>query len=186
MNAQLELTSVLDTVCNICNQALQANGSAVYLEAGTQHLFQVRATKFQITSWGETPILQYKIPAELLERILSENKPVNLIDDVQGYPGLPNLEFFIEQNIHTVAIAGLYRRHGLIGVLISLFTGNSIHLPQDTLMLLKGLADQATISITNASLFEQVRRGREFSKGANDQAGGNSRDRAPPHCQGTP
>ena len=31
-------------------------------------------------------------------------------------------------------------------------------------MLLKGLADQAAISITNASLFEQVRRGREHQK----------------------
>jgi signal transduction histidine kinase len=31
-------------------------------------------------------------------------------------------------------------------------------------MLLKGLADQAAISITNASLFEQVRRGREQQK----------------------
>ncbi len=165
LNAQLELTSVLDTICNICNQALQANGTAVYLEDGTHHhVFQVRATKLQIADWEKNPILQYKIPAELLERILSENKPVNLINDVQGYPGLPSVEFFKEQNIHTVGIAGLYRHHELIGVLVSLFRGDPIHLPEDTLMLLKGLADQATISITNASLFEQVRRGRESQR----------------------
>ncbi len=165
LNAQLELTSVLDTVCNICNQALQANGTAVYLEDGTHHhVFQVRATNLQIAAWKKNPILQYKIPAELLERILSENKPVNLINDVQSYPGLPSLEFFTEQNIHTVGIAGLYRHHELIGVLVSLFSGLPIHLPEDTLMLLKGLADQATISITNASLFEQVRKGRESQR----------------------
>jgi signal transduction histidine kinase len=42
--------------------------------------------------------------------------------------------------------------------------GDPIQLPQDTLALLKGLANQATISITNASLFEQVHSGREYQK----------------------
>ncbi|MFH0959424.1 MAG: sensor histidine kinase [Pseudomonadota bacterium] len=73
-------------------------------------------------------------------------------------------QYFREQNIHTMGIAGLYRHHDLIGILISIYIGDPIHLPEDTSVLLKGLADQAAISITNAILFEQVRRGREHQK----------------------
>jgi signal transduction histidine kinase len=74
------------------------------------------------------------------------------------------LELFREQNIHTVGIAGLYRQHDLIGVLASIYIGEPINLSEDTLALMKGLADQAAISIINASLFEQVQRGREHQK----------------------
>ncbi len=86
------------------------------------------------------------------------------ISDIQSIPNLPYLELLGEQNIQTVVIAGFYRRHDLIGVLISMYIGEPVHLPEDTLALLKGLADQAAISVTNASLFEQVRRGREHQK----------------------
>ena len=95
---------------------------------------------------------------------LSEKKPVTLISDIQSYPNLPYLELFREQNIHTMGIAGLYRQHDLIGVLASIFIGEPINLSEDTLALMKGLADQAAISIINASLFEQVQRGREHQK----------------------
>jgi signal transduction histidine kinase len=100
----------------------------------------------------------------MFESILSEKNPVTLISDVQSIPNLPYLELFREQNIQMLVMAGLYRRHDLIGVLVSIYIGGPIHLPEDTLVLLKGLADQAAISITNASLFEQVRRGREHQK----------------------
>ena len=79
-------------------------------------------------------------------------------------PNLPYGDLFREQNIHTMGIAGLYRQHRLIGVLIPVYMGEPVDLPEDILALLKGLADQAAISITNASLFEQVRRGREYQR----------------------
>jgi len=164
LNAQLELTSVLDAVCNICNQALKANGTGVYLEDAKERVFHLRAAKTEITNLEKYNGLQDEIPGTMLEKVLTEDKPVTLISDIQSYPDLPYFQLFKEQNIHTVGIAGLYRQHDLIGVLTSIFIGDPIHLPADTPVLLKGLADQATISITNASLFEQVRRGREHQR----------------------
>ena len=55
----------------------------------------------------------------------------------------------------------MYRQHDLIGVLISIYIGDPIHLPEDTIALLKGLADQTGIAITNASLFEQMHTSRK-------------------------
>ena len=102
-----------------------------------------------------------KFPGVWSSSILSEKKTVTLISDIQSHPNLPYLEIFREQNIHTIGIAGLYRQHGLIGVLISIYIGDQIHLPEDMIALLQGLANQTGIAITNASLFEQMHASRK-------------------------
>ncbi len=164
LNAQLDLTSVLDTVCNISNQALKASATAVFLQDAKQDVFHIMATNTQLTDLGKYNGIRFELPESVLESILSDKNPVTLISDIQSYPNLPYFELFREHNIHTMGIAGLYRRQHLIGVLISIFIGYPIQLPDDTLALLKGLADQAAISITNARLFEQIRRGREYQR----------------------
>ena len=164
LNAQLKLKSVLDTVCNISNQALKASATAVFLQDIKQDVFHLKATTTQITDLGKYNGMRFEIPGSVLGAILSDKNPVTLISDIQTFPNPPFFKLFKEQNIHTMGIAGLYRQHDLIGVLISIYIGDPIHLPEDTLVLLKGLADQAAISITNASLFEQVLSGRENQK----------------------
>jgi len=151
-------------VCNISNQALKASLTTVFLLDSKQDVFHNLATYIQLTDLEKYNKIRFEIPGSALESILSEKNPVTLISDIQSIPNLPYLELFREQNIQTMVIAGLYRRHDLIGVLMSIYIGEPTHLPEDTLALLKGLADQAAISITNASLFEQVRRGREHQK----------------------
>jgi signal transduction histidine kinase len=164
LNAQLELASVLDTVCNICNLALQASATAVYLEDARQDVFNLRAASTVIKRLGQLERKQFDLPGSLFRSLLSAKQPVAIISDVQSFPNVPYPEFFKEQNLHTLGMAGLYRRDDLIGVLISVFMGDPVQLPEDTQTLLKGLADQAAIAIINSSLFEQVRRGREHQK----------------------
>lgn len=164
LNAQLNLTSVLVTICTISNQALRASATAVFLHNVRQDVFNIMATSTQITDLKKYDGIQFEIPGIIFESILSENKPVVLLSDVQNNPNLPYLELFHEQNIQKISVAGLYRRHELIGVLISIYIGDSTHFLEDTLALLKGLANQAAISITNASLFDQVQKGREHQK----------------------
>jgi signal transduction histidine kinase len=122
------------------------------------------ATKTQLTGLEKFAETRFEISRAVFESLLSETQPVTVIDNIQSYPDLPYFELFRELNIHTMGITGLYRQHDLIGVLIIVYIGEPIHLSEDTLALLKGLSDQAAISITNASLFEQVQRGREHQK----------------------
>jgi PAS domain S-box-containing protein len=161
LNAQLELTSVLDTVCSISNQALQASATAVFLRDAKQDVYHNMATYTQLTDLEKYNGIRFEIPGSVFESFLSEENPVTLISDIQSYPNLPYMEIFREQNIHTVGIAGLYRQRDLIGVLISIHIGDPIQLPEDTIALLKGLVDQTGIAITNASFFEQIRISRE-------------------------
>jgi len=161
LNTQLELTSVLDTICNISSQALKASATAVFLKDAKQNVFHNRATFTQLTELKKYNGTRFEIPGSVVESILSEKKTVTLIGDIQSLPNLPYLEIFREQNIHTIGIAGLYRQHDLIGVLISIYIGDQIHLPEDMIALLQGLANQTGIAITNASLFEQMHASRK-------------------------
>ena len=161
LNAQLELTSVLDTICNISSQALKASATAVFLKDAKQNVFHNKATFTQLTELKKYNGTRFEIPGSVVESILSEKKTVTLISDIQSFPNLPHLEIFKEQNIHTIGIAGLYRQHDLIGVLISIYIGDQIHLPEDMIALLQGLANQTGIAITNASLFEQMHASRK-------------------------
>jgi PAS domain S-box-containing protein len=164
LNTQLELTSVFDTVCTISNQALKASATGVFLLDTREDIFNIRATNTQLTDLLEYKGVHFEIPGSVLASMLSVTNPASIVSDIQNLPNLPYVDFFRQQNIHTMGIAGLYRQQDLIGVLISIYIGDPIQLPEDSLALLKGLADQAAISITNASLFEQVRRGREYQK----------------------
>jgi len=161
LNVQLELTSVLDTVCSISNQALQASATAVFLRDAKQTVYHNLATYTQLTDLEKYKGIRFEIPGSMFESFLSEENPVTLISDIQSYPNPPYFEIFREQNIHTMGIAGLYRQHDLVGVLISIYIGEPIHLPEDTIALLKGLADQTGIAIMNATFFEQIQSSRE-------------------------
>jgi len=161
LNTQLELASVLDTVCSISNQALKASATAVFLQDANQDVYNIMATNTQLTFLKKFSGTSFEIPGSMFAAILSKKNPVTIISDIQSYPNLPYLDLFREQNIHTAGIAGLFRQDELIGVLVSIYIGEPIQLPEDTIALLKGLADQTGIAITNASFFEQILTSRE-------------------------
>jgi signal transduction histidine kinase len=158
------LTAALNTICDVCNQALNANATGIFLQSTKQDTFNIMMAKTQLTHLKKFNGVRFEISESMLRSILSEINPVIFINDIQSLPDIPYIEVLRELNVHTAGIAGLYRQQDLIGALISIYTGDPVHLPEDTLMLFKGLADQAAISITNASLFEQVRRSRENQK----------------------
>lgn len=164
LNAQLELNSVLETVCNISNQALKADATAVLLQDTKKNSFKLMALDTQVMALEKYEDLSTELHKSALESILAEENSVALIDNIQTFPQLTCLELFKEKGIHTIGIAGLYRQHDLIGILILIYFGAKTYQLEDTRILLKALADQAAASITNANLFEQVRDGRERQK----------------------
>ena len=100
----------------------------------------------------------------LLIPLLSAQSRVTVIDDVRDLKDIPYLELLKKGNIKSIVIAGIFHNHELIGILVSIFVDAPNSLQDDDVELLKGLADQAAISITNANLFRQVHIGRENQK----------------------
>jgi PAS domain S-box-containing protein len=161
LNSQLELKTVLNTICKITNQTLDASGTAVVLQGDQKEIFQKMAASGQDPDFEMHEGSTLEIPKELFESLLSAANPVVVIGDLQNSPAFPYAETFRDLDIRTVALGALFRGDELIGCLISAFARQPRVLPEDEISLLKGLADQASSAIENAELFEQVRAGRE-------------------------
>jgi len=161
LNSDLELNNVLDTICKLTNHAIKASGTAVFLFDGKKDIyFNVSGVseEEQLRTYGEN---QFTVPADIVHSLISTSNPVVFISDVQNLSNLPYLQFFQRENIHDMVLAGIFHNEELMGILASIFTDHPNLLQSADRKLLKGLTDQAAISLTNASLFRQVRLGRE-------------------------
>ena len=161
LNSQLELKIVLNMICEIANQAVNAGGTAVVLYDRQQDVFRDMAAVGQEEDFKTYQDTVLEVPKEVLHSLLSRTHPVEVIQDVEAIPSLPYFDIFAELGIKSLAIAALFRGDELIGALISAFSGIPRALHEDEITLLRGLADQASSAIENAELFEQVRAGRE-------------------------
>jgi len=161
LNSKLELKTVLNTICRITNQTLDASGTAVVLRGNEKETFRKMAASDQDPDFEAYEGAALELPRDLFEELLSLNNPVIVIQDVQELQVRQYFEAFQELDIKTLALAALFRGNELIGCLISAFARKPRILAEDEITLLRGLADQASSAIENAELFEQVRAGRE-------------------------
>jgi PAS domain S-box-containing protein len=161
INSHLELDTVLSTICEITNRALQASGTVVLLQHPQKPVFLNRAATSGDPALRQYRGIQFEIPEEVFQLMLSRSRPVHIILDIQAYGDLPYFDEYRKMDIRTLAIAALFRGSRLVGALVSAFSHQSKSLLEDEAALIKGLADQASSAIENAELFEQVRAGRE-------------------------
>ena len=133
-----------------------------------RYSFDPRTDRFQIrAAYSELPLLQaleggtFELPRDKLQSLISRSRPVAVLSELDGQPGLPYADLLSQLRLKTLVIAALFLRDELKGTLISVFSGDRGVVSQDDLELLRGLADQASTAIENAELFEQVRTGRE-------------------------
>lgn len=164
LNSNLELNSVLETICQLSNNAIKASGTAVFLLDKKKEIFYDVSTITEMNQLQKYKENQYTIPAEFVNSFISIKNQVVIIDEVQYLKDFPYLTLFQNEDINRVVIAGIFRHQELMGILASIFISTSAQLQHDDLELIKGLADQAAASITNANLFKQVRLGREHQR----------------------
>ena len=164
LNSDLELNNVLDTICKLTNHAIKASGTSVFLLDSKKDIY------FNVSAVSEMEQLQvykesqFTIPADIANSIISIKNQVVVIDDVQSLKDFPYVQLFQKENIRRMVIAGIFRNQEPMGILASIFIRTPNQLQNADLELLKGLADQAAASITNANLFRQVRLGREHQR----------------------
>ncbi len=161
LNSHLELDAVLSTVCEITNRTLKASGTAVLLQHPQRNVFQNMAATSRDPALMEYEGIQFEITADFFHGILARSRPVYVLQDIQEHADVPYFEDYRKMDLRTLAIAALFRGSRLVGALVSVFSHQPKTLLEDEVVLIKGLADQASSAIENAELFEQVRAGRE-------------------------
>ena len=150
LNAQLELDGLLDVVCEEAAKALHAPASAVLL------LDEPSATLRLAATYGLPPQFCQRhapLPRTLYDSLHSRPGSVRVLADAQARPDLPNAPLYAEFDIRTVAAASLGTDSALVGLLCVLATGRPRTFGEDELILLEGLAGQASLAINRAQLY---------------------------------
>lgn len=162
LNSRIEFKDVLETVCAVTNQTLNTSASMILLYDPKSNLYKDMARRLEIglpkVSYDSVRIT---FDRDTLQAFLPSNLSAFSVEDVlirQNIPYKPLLRFL---KIRSLAVAPLIRNGDVIGILVCGSPGSVRSYSSDELGLLNGLANHVTIAISNASMFEQVRNGRE-------------------------
>jgi len=154
LNTQLNLDTVLKTICEAAANALNTPAATVYL-------YEARQDELVYTAGFGMPrnyhLQAQPVPRELYQRLISNpNHP--FVTDIQLIPELFDLIPSATLDMRSVAGANLIRENQLIGNLNVYTFGQERVFTADDLALLQGLADQTAQAITNARLYEDAQR----------------------------
>ncbi len=153
LNSRLDLNKVLEAICEETARALSVPAVAVFMhdkERGMLVPAAATGLPKSKTEFARIPLKQYNQYAQKLDSIV-------VIRDIQAEAGLTNVPIFAEMNIRTVASSSMLRDGHLLGILAPMnFAVREF--TEDELNLLKALADQAALAISNARLFKDTER----------------------------
>jgi len=154
LNTQLNLETVLSTVCEETAHALNTPAAVVYLYKVPDHTFEY-AAGFGLPASYQKQV--QPVPRELFERLMSSpTEP--FVSNIQLIPEAYDLAPFVTLDIRSVAGANLMRGDQLIGNLVVYTLGQERMFTSDEVDLLRGLADQAAQAIANARLYDDAQR----------------------------
>ena len=163
LNTRLDVRAVLNTVCGICNSTLKTTATSAFLYEVSRETFISKAIAVN-NEIGEYPLdtqsfeAHFEIPGAIILNVLTRTNPIIEIGDILALDtsSIPYLDKIIELKVRSLAIAGMYQNNSLLGILVAQMHGTMRNFTEDELNLLRGLADQASIAVGNATLFEQI------------------------------
>ncbi|HLF73158.1 MAG TPA: HD domain-containing phosphohydrolase, partial [Anaerolineales bacterium] len=155
LNAQLDLDTLLQAICEEVTLALGTPVSFVALYDPRQNVFHSTAAV------GIPPDLIAEMspfPRALYDRTTKEFGTVFGLPDLHVYSQLPNLDMLKRLDLRSLAFATMEYEAEIIGSLTAITHSESRHFTEDELLLLQGLARQGALAIINTRLFKDARR----------------------------
>ncbi|MHC1781289.1 MAG: PAS domain S-box protein [Anaerolineaceae bacterium] len=151
LNAKLEPSSVIRTVCEEAVQALNVPAAWVNLYDRTRDVLVLA------DAVGLTP--EFKLHYQPLsrteyEKYARELGSISVNNDIQLFADIPNAEVFASIDARTLINASMYREGQLIGTLHIVTIGEIRQFRDVEITLIKGLAAQAAQAIANAQLYD--------------------------------
>jgi HD-GYP domain-containing protein (c-di-GMP phosphodiesterase class II)/HAMP domain-containing protein len=151
LNAQLNLEAVLNAVCEETARALNVPIAVVHLYDDKEALL------YPAAAFGIPPdrrSLLQTISRSTYDETLRKMGPTFLFPDVrQAPPDAINAYLKALEEARTFAVVSMMHEGELVGTLGVASLGGARPFAQDELAFLQGLADEATLAITNARLF---------------------------------
>jgi putative nucleotidyltransferase with HDIG domain len=155
LNAQLELTTVLNAVCEETASAVGVTAASVSLYSEKTNLLY-HAAGFGLPSAYERQT--QPLPRAVYDGYSHSSGTLTITPDLHGRGDLPDAALCNELDIHTIMLTSMMREGQLVGSLNIFVFGQAHHFSEDDLALLKGIAAQAAQAIVNARLYADAQR----------------------------
>ena len=157
LNSKLDLDNVLQALLQETTAMMKADGAVVILLNGDGSTYQVVATHSVNDHLHRYKGRKLKMANQPEVSLIDQRQPVQIISDMNAKVLTPYHDLLNKEHISTLALAQLQSENQILGAMFILSTGKPREYSEDELSFLKGLADQASLAITNARLFENVR-----------------------------
>src|SRR3989442_4864576 len=155
IGAQVALGPTLQLIVDRARDLLRAEASRLALRQPGSDTFAIRARSRSVTD--SFAVMRFRPGEGFTGRVILTGAPMIVKDYRQEYPDSPFLAAVEEAGVRSLIAVPLKARGALIGVLAV-----DSHAPhafrEEDQQLLSALADQASIAIENAQLYEQVKR----------------------------
>jgi putative nucleotidyltransferase with HDIG domain len=155
LNAQLDLSALLNAICEEIARAMDTPVSLVTL-------YDPRHESFYPTTAIGFPKDRVRsmapFPKSLYDRTVRDFGTIFSLPDLQNYPNLPNYDEFKRLSLRSMSFVAMEYETELIGTLTAITVGGSRSFSEEELLLLQGLADQAALAINNTRLFKDAHR----------------------------
>ncbi len=157
VNVQADLPSTLQAICEEITNAVKYTYCSIFLYDEQKDEFRLAIPYPQ----PEEPVSVPATPRALYEHYLRLYGPVIVVPDRQALPEENGAQMMVDHDVRTLISVPLVSNRELIGTL-NVASTKEVRMPsQEELNLLVALADQASIAISKARLFEQVSESRK-------------------------
>ena len=154
LNALLDEEAVLNTLCEETYRALGTDAAGILLYDPQRDLLVPAAARGQGVQGVELP----PIPRQVQDLFVARQGADVLITDWQAEPELGRLKLSALLNIRSLAYASVQHEGRLLGGL-TVFNLREIRVfTEDDRLLLRGLADQAALSLMSSRLYQDAQR----------------------------
>ncbi|MDR3577561.1 MAG: PAS domain S-box protein [Anaerolineaceae bacterium] len=156
LNAQLDLSKVLEIICFEITQALDVDAAHVALfdpEKG------VLALAHAYGPLDPNELIQIPYSKQIYDRFFAHNEAYRIIPDVQKVLNQhPYYNFMVKHDIRTALSVNLNRDSQLIGTLELATIGRTRQFNEEELTFIVACANHAAIAIGHARLYQQAKR----------------------------
>ncbi len=153
LNAQLDLDTLLLTVCEEATRALHVSGACIGLYHDDEDAIHY------VSSTGIAPALTRQLsplPRAVITSLIEQHGDIITLISSQMAPEMLDCALLDAAGFPALVLHVLMREGTLVGVLVLLLTDATRYLTDDEATLLRGIAYQAAQAITNARLFTTV------------------------------
>ena len=160
LNSKLDLDDVLLALLQETTSIMEADGAVVVLLDKEVDTYQVVATHSKSDQLHKYKGLKFTGSDNEEADLFDPQHPIQVFYDLQNPVLRPYQDLLVKERINMLALAELHDGKQILGAMFILHYQKMHKYTEDELTFLRGLADQASLAIINARLFENVRNSR--------------------------